>query len=52
MNNDDKPFDEELSEFLFRCYQLKKKAALAQKQKKSLPAWLIKLLDNNKPSHN
>ena len=52
MNDDDKSFDEELNEFLFKCYRLKKKAELAQQDKKSLPAWLIKLLASNKPSQN
>jgi hypothetical protein len=52
MNEEDKPFDEELNKFLWRCYQLKKKAEEARKRKRSLPAWLVKLLIKNKPSQN
>lgn len=52
MNDDEEHLDELLNEFLHRCYQLKKKAEAAQKSKKSLPTWLQKLLDDNKPSKN
>lgn len=52
MNENEKPFDEELSELLWRTYQLKKKAKEIQNQKKSLPAWIINLLKSNKPLDN
>ncbi|PZR11686.1 MAG: hypothetical protein DI539_20405 [Flavobacterium psychrophilum] len=39
-----KHFDEELSEILWHCYQLKQKAKAMQEDKSSLPAWLVKLL--------
>lgn len=51
MNEDEKPLDEQLNDFLWQCYRLKKKAQAIQNQKKSLPEWLRKLLDN-KPSKN
>ncbi len=46
MNEDEKPFDEQFNDFLWHCYKLKKKAEAIQSQKKSLPTWLHKLLDN------
>jgi hypothetical protein len=52
MEEEEEHFDEQLSRFLWHCYTLKKKAEAAQGVKKSLPTWMRKLLDDNKPSKN
>ena len=52
MKEDEEHLDELLSEFLWDCRQLKMKAEAVKKEKKSLPAWAINLLKDNKPSQN
>lgn len=44
--------DQDLSELLIRCHQLKQKAKEQLEQKKSLPMWLTELLQNNPQKDN
>jgi len=56
MNEDDELSDEQVEEMFENLAELinnlKAKADAAKNRKKSLPAWLIYLLEKNKPSQN
>ena len=45
MNEDNRELDEDLSEILWRCHQLKQRAIRELNQKNSFPAWLTCLLN-------